>query len=364
MDGLDNLNTIEEKLCYKAAINNIPLIGAFELLPLCNMDCSMCYIRLTTEEIKKNGCIRTCKEWLSVAEEMKKEGTLYVLLTGGEPLLYKEFEDIYSGLRNMGMIVSINTNATLINDKVADFLEKNKPRRVNVTLYGASNEAYEKLCHNPKGYDETIKGIKLLKERNIDIKINVSLVKDNMNDLPKMMDLADLLEIPISVYTYMYPKTRNRGKTFKDDYRLRPKQVAQIDNYVKCRTETEEEFMRKRYEILSVYEYEKNNEPPEFIPLQCRAGKCSFWINWQGNMTPCVFLDNISTDVFKNGFKKSWSYIVQERKKILLPSDCASCEKRGVCQVCAASAYCETGSMDKKPSYLCDLTQEMLEILK
>lgn len=364
MDGLDSLNTIEEKLCYKAAINNIPLIGAFELLPLCNMDCSMCYIRLTPEEMKKNGCIRTCKEWLSIAEQMKKEGTLYVLLTGGEPLLYNEFEDIYSGLRNMGMIVSINTNATLIDDNMADFLEKNKPRRVNVTLYGASNKTYEKLCHNSKGYDETIKGIKLLKERNIDVKINVSLVKDNISDLSKMMNLADLLEIPISVYTYMYPKTKCRGKTFKDDYRLSPQQVAQIDNYVERRTETEEEFMKKRWLTLSAYEYEKNNEPPEFIPLQCRAGKCLFWINWQGNMTPCVFLDNIYTDVFENGFTKSWNYIIEKRNKILLPSDCASCEKRGVCQVCAASAHCETGSMDEKPSYLCDLTQEMLEILK
>ena len=364
MDGLDNLSTIEERLCYKAAIKNIPLIGAFELLPLCNMDCSMCYIRLTPEEMRKNGYIRSSKEWLSVAKEMKKEGTLYVLLTGGEPLLYNEFEEIYSGLRNMGMIVSINTNATLIDDNVADFLGKNKPRRVNVTLYGASNETYEKVCKNSNGYDQTIKGIKLLRERNIDVKINVSLVKENIDDLPKMMDLADQLEIPISVYTYMYPKARSVKRNFKSDCRISPQQVAQIDNYVEYRIKTEEEFMNNRLKTLSLYEYEKNNEPPEFLPLQCRAGKCSFWINWKGNMTPCVFLDNIHDNVFENRFRKSWDYIVKESNKILLPSDCASCDKRGVCQVCSASAYSETGSMYRKPEYLCRLTEEMLEILK
>lgn len=364
MDGLYKLNTVEEKLCYKAARNNIPLIGAFELLPLCNMNCNMCYIRLSQDEIRKKGYIRTCEEWLSIANEMKKKGTLYMLLTGGEPLLYDEFEEIYSGLRNMGMIVSINTNATLIDTKIADFLEKNKPRRVNVSIYGANNETYEKLCNNPKGYDETINGIKLLKERNIDVKLNVSLVKENMNSLPKIMDLADSLKVPISVYTYMYPKTTNRGKVFIDNYRITPQQAAHIDNYILCRTETEKEIIKKRCETLSVYEYEKNNEHPEYIPLQCRAGKCSFWINWKGDMTPCAFLDNIYTNVFENGFEKSWDYIVEESQKITLPYSCASCEKRGVCQVCAASAYCETGDINKRPNYLCELTEEMLEILK
>ncbi len=74
--------------------------------------------------------------------------------------------------------------------------------------------------------------------------------------------------------------------------------------------------MKNRWEYLNKYEYGKNTEPPKYLPLSCRAGKSSFWINWQGNMTPCVFLDNIYMDVFENGFIKSWNYIVEESKKI------------------------------------------------
>ena len=53
----------------------------------------------------------------------------------GEPFLYKDFDKVYNALRNMGIIVTINTNGTLINEEIADMLSENKPRRVNITLY-------------------------------------------------------------------------------------------------------------------------------------------------------------------------------------------------------------------------------------
>lgn len=59
----------------------------------------------------------------------------------------------------MGMILTINTNGTMINEELARFLGENKPRRVNITLYGASEKAYEELCHFPEGFDAAWKYI-------------------------------------------------------------------------------------------------------------------------------------------------------------------------------------------------------------
>ena len=61
------------------------------------------------------------EEWTKVAEDMMKAGTLFVLLTGGEPLLYPHFRELYQKLRGLGMIVTINTNGTLIDEEWADF---------------------------------------------------------------------------------------------------------------------------------------------------------------------------------------------------------------------------------------------------
>ena len=137
------------------------------------MNCDMCYVRLSKEEMEKLGRLRTADEWLTLAKQMQEAGTLFILLTGGEPLLYPEFKKVYMGLRKMGMILTVNTNGTLINEKWADFFGKEKPRRINITLYGADERAYEELCHYPGGFERTMRGIRLLKERGVDVKIKV-----------------------------------------------------------------------------------------------------------------------------------------------------------------------------------------------
>ena len=145
MDAFDGILKIEEKLVTKATIANIPIGGTFELLPLCNMNCDMCFIRLSKSEMNRIGTLKSADEWLRIAKEMKEAGTLFVLLTGGEPFLYPEFIKLYQGLKKLGMIITINTNATLVTEEIAQVLGKDKPRRVNITLYGASNKTYEKL---------------------------------------------------------------------------------------------------------------------------------------------------------------------------------------------------------------------------
>lgn len=364
MDTFSTMDSFEQMICKKASFNEIPITGAIELLPLCNMNCDMCYIRLSKEEAEKISKIMTADEWIEVAKQMKEAGTLFVLLTGGEPFLYKDFKKVYNALKNMGIIITINTNGTLIDEEIANMLKKNKPRRVNVTLYGASNEAYADICKNPKGFDQTINAIRLLKERNIDVKMNVSLIEKNKNELPLMFEIAHKLDVPIDVDTYMYPKTKGTKSDFDLQCRLNPKEAANIDIAIRYNTETEKSFMKNRIDFLNKYEYAKYVKPPQQIPMQCRAGKSSFWIDWKGNVTPCVFMENISINVFENDFSKCWKYIVKESKKLFMPKECVLCDKREICQVCMATVYCENGNFKKAPKYLCDFTEEMIEILK
>ena len=97
-----------------AGKRGVPLGGTFELSPLCNMNCKMCYIRISKEEMEKQGKLLTADEWLSLAKEAKSKGMLFLLLTGGEPFLYPDFWKLYESLKQMGFFVSINTNATLL----------------------------------------------------------------------------------------------------------------------------------------------------------------------------------------------------------------------------------------------------------
>ena len=64
---------------------------------------------------------------VSSRDQMKEAGTLFVLLTGGELLLYPGFREVYLGLRKMGMILTVNTNGTLLDEGWADFFAQHPP---------------------------------------------------------------------------------------------------------------------------------------------------------------------------------------------------------------------------------------------
>lgn len=112
MDLFDTNTTFERQLFAKAARNRIPLYGVLELLPLCNLNCDMCYVHLSKQEMQSQGGLRSVDEWISFAHQMKDAGTLFLLLTGGEPLLFPQFKELYTTLKDMGMILTINSSIT------------------------------------------------------------------------------------------------------------------------------------------------------------------------------------------------------------------------------------------------------------
>lgn len=81
------------------------------------------------------GKLRTVNEWIALSEQMQRAGVLFLLLTGGEPLLYPGFKELFTHLKKAGMILTVNTNGTLIDEEWADFFAKNPPRRINTLLW-------------------------------------------------------------------------------------------------------------------------------------------------------------------------------------------------------------------------------------
>ncbi|MCD7818155.1 MAG: radical SAM protein, partial [Lachnospiraceae bacterium] len=130
-------------LHWKAEQSKVPLSGTFELSPVCNMNCRMCYVRMTQKEMDATGGrLRSIEEWLTLAKEAQKRGMLLLLLTGGEPFLWPDFQELYTELKKLGLVISINSNGTMIDEKVMTWLSEDPPSRMNITLYGASDETY------------------------------------------------------------------------------------------------------------------------------------------------------------------------------------------------------------------------------
>ena len=353
--------TYEKMVLQRASMQQKPVSGTLELLPVCNMNCDMCYIRKSKKEVDLEGGLHSAEDWIKLGKEMARAGVLFLLLTGGEPLLFPEFQKLYLELRKLGMILTINTNGTLFDEEWADFFAKNKPRRINITLYGTDDTTYEKLCHYPGGFTKTMKAIQLLRERDIDVKINGSVTRENYKDMERIYEIGEHMGVPVHMDTYMLPGIKERMLPFTKQARLLPEEAAAAEIAMLKREMTSEAF--KSYVKNTVLQLErKETSYPDGI--SCLAGNCSFAIGWQGHMRPCVTFEAPAVSVFEKGFMAAWQEISQKSKTLKLSKACMDCSFRPVCKTCPASAYLENGSYDGTPEYLCRYSKKFIQLLQ
>lgn len=346
---------VTEYFYRKATAAGIPLSGTFELTPVCNMDCKMCYVRLSKQAQETIAPLVDGEGWLKLAQQAKNAGMLYLLLTGGEPFLHPHFRQILEGLHKMGFVITVNSNGTMIDETVVAWLKNCPPARINISLYGASNETYARLCSNPKGFTQTVKAIRLLKEAGIGVKLNCSLTPHNVDDLPEIVAFAKQNDLVLQVATYMFPPVRKDEALAGKNDRFSPEDAAYYMAYADYLTLGAERFCNQKAEFpCSDYPEEACMEPGDGV--RCRAGRCSFWITWQGNMTPCgMFPDKNSPNVFTTPFPDCWEQVKKQTAEIRLPAKCAVCTAKNTCHACAAMVVTESGCFDKVPQYRCDM---------
>lgn len=351
---------VTEYLHNKAARLHIPLSGTFELTPVCNMDCRMCYVRMSKAQQEAAHPLLTVEQWLDIGEQGKKQGLLYLLLTGGEPFLRPDFRQILGGLHRMGFIISINTNGTLIDADTVQWLKQTPPVRINLTLYGASDATYERLCGNPHGFTQATRAIQLLREAGISVKINCSVTPYNAEDLDAIFDYCRQQHLVIQATSYMFPPMRKDPAKIGRNDRLSPEQAAYYAAKVECLLNGEEEFLRRIQENDSMEPLTDSGADcleTEGEGVRCRAGKCSFWVTWDGKLFPCGMLTCCGgDDLLQVGFQQAWQRAVSDIAAVRLPARCSGCALQNRCRACAAMVYTESGDLHTVPDYRCRMT--------
>lgn len=357
-------NTIERMMIQKAFAMQRPLNGTLELLPLCNMSCSMCYVHLSRNEMEQRGRLRSASEWLELGRQMQKAGVLFLLLTGGEPLLFPGFREVYTGLRQMGIFLTLNTNGTLIDDDWVSFFAENPPRRINITLYGSSEETYASLCRYPGGFARTMRAIRSLKNAGVAVKINASAVKENAAEIVAIYDIGRELDIPVAVDTYMIPGLHERDLPIENQSRLLPEDAARMHWNVLRHDMSAAELQSHVHRMLEAVEHHDPRQHQYPDAVNCLASNCSFAVDWKGNMRPCVTLEEPAVPVFDLGFEEAWKQISVDTKQFRLNEKCTACRLRPLCPNCVGSAWLETGRYDGVPEYLCRYSEVLYRIMK
>ena len=349
---------LTEYLHRKASAMLLPLSGTFELSPVCNFSCRMCYVRKTQKQVNESPRrILTLEDWLEIARQAKEAGTLYLLLTGGEPLLWPDFWKLYEALVDMGFIVSINTNGSLIDEEAIARFRRRPPRRVNITLYGGSDATYLSLCGAEGVLSKVDRAIRGLRAAGIPVKLNCSLTPYNAGDLEWIVDYAKSLEVGLALVTYMFPPIRRDESMIGVNDRFTAEEAAEHHmRYLRYSRDPE------TYQQLLQGILEGTVEPPGLEEgcvdpvdgkIRCRAGKASFWITWDGWLLPCGMMPEPRVDIMQMSFAEGWQKTCEAAASLRLSGVCDQCPDSELCHSCAAVAYTETGSVSGIPTYMC-----------
>ena len=347
---------------------HIPFSGSFELTPRCNMNCKMCYIRMDEKEMEKVGHELPVEEWIRIAREAVAAGMTMVLLTGGEAILYKGFKQFYLELRKMGVLISINTNGTLFNDKWIEFFRENPPLKFNITIYGGSNETYAQLCGNPSGFDQLKRNVELLQSNGFDIMLNCTITKQNMHDMENIFNFGREHNLTVHTTTYNFPPVRKEGIDDPALSRMTATEAAKARIFLNwCAVHNDTKFKLSGQATLNQISQAHPTEDDcgEIVGdrVLCAAGRSNFWVTWDGRMLPCGMLPDMSFPLRDRPFKDVWQKVVAETGKITLAPECKRCKKNSICKPCAAKLKSETGFYDQKAPYLCQYQDEYIRLL-
>lgn len=338
----------------------LPISGNFELTARCNFDCPMCYVHLKQEDIDAQGRELTAQQWIDLARQARDAGMIFALLTGGEPFVRKDFFEIYHAMKEMGLLISINSNGSMLHGDILKKLMEDPPFRINISLYGGCPETYRNMC-GQDAFDRVVDNIRSLKEAGIDVRLNVSITPYNRADLAAICRKAEEMDVHIKLASYMYPSIRVNGGKYGYGDRLSPEAAAAAAVEWDQIRLTQEEFALRAQAMKACALVEESECAADLEEgVGCRAGSTAFWITWDGRMLPCGMMPYPTAYPLKDGFTAAWEQIKAQTGILRMPAKCGSCPKRGSCSVCAAVCVTETGRFDGVPKYVCAMTDETI----
>lgn len=355
-----NPDWIEDRLQQKAIQLRRPLSCIFELTYRCNFHCKMCYVRMDDEQAASFGRLRTLDEWLDMAAQIRKAGVFYLTLSGGECTLYPGFETLYEKAARMGFCLNIMSNAGAYTKSIRDLFRRIPPRNVAVTLYGGCNETYDAVTGDPQGFDKVIDNIRFLQSLGIPVKLNFTIIRENVLDYPKVSKTAGELGLPYNLITDITQHQRGVSLYDARSSRLTPAERACIA----CHPPQEAALaMENARELEKELVHFRQPVAPETLPPSqqdsCIGSHTACAIMWNGDMQSCISMNGYHPKKpFDVGFETAWAQLKAEQEETFrTPSVCQVCSMADEClQNCSARRFEGTGIPFEPDPYTCQYT--------
>lgn len=336
-------------LSLKGREKGIPVFGQFELTPLCNLSCRMCYVHLNPDQMKGTS-ILPAESWKDLIHQAWEAGMCVATLTGGECLTYPWFDEVYLYLHSLGIQVSIMTNGLLLNEERIQFFKAHMPYRMQITMYGQNDDVYERVTGR-RAFSTVISNVKKAIEAKLPIILAVTPNSYLGDDVMELLKLINDLGLQASVNNSLFDpreETGRSGQVQENDDEMYLKIYRMIDQFLGKEAKEIDESRLPPYGC-DIHECSE-------CGLRCGGGRSSFVIDWKGTLQPCNRMNMMKGYPLQEGFKTAWEKVNQQANAWPQVPECIECVYRKVCNTCAANMlkYAEPG---KQPIGLCEQTK-------
>jgi radical SAM protein with 4Fe4S-binding SPASM domain len=332
-----------------AVAKRVPLNGSIAMTHRCHLRCVHCYLGCERQTPPARGEQDTAF-WCSVVDQVAEAGCLNLLMTGGEPLLRPDFARVYRQALERGILVTVFTNATLVDEPIVQLFEELPPQEVEVTLYGASEEVYERVTGVKGSYKRCLAAIDRLLERGVPVGLKAVILTDNQHEMSALRKMASDRGVDFRVDGALFPC--RDGDPAPLDHRVSATDAVAI--------EMEDEGLRTR--TAEYFERTRGAAPNEML-YDCAAGLTSFHVDSEGTLLPCMMVSTHGFDLRHGTFREGWEGAIPRfREQEIRPGfDCHTCDMRFLCGACPAQASMESGSPHQKAEYMCRLGEARLD---
>ena len=339
-----------ERLNRRVLTERLPISGSIELTFRCNLRCVHCYCNLPMNDPEAIEMELGVDELYQILDQIAEAGCLWLLITGGEPLLRNDFLDIYIYAKKKGFITTLFTNGTLLSPELADALVEWPPFLVEITLYGATKQTYESITGIHGSFERCQRGIDLLLERNLPLGLKTMAMKGNRAEIDQLKTYAAKRGVSFRFDPLVNP--RLDGSKRPCNFRLSAEEVVALDLNDEKRVK----------EWRELYEKSKGIFLDDSL-FTCGAGISTFHIDPYGRLGVCEMSRFKSFNLRRGSFGKGWSEFIPQVLALKAEGDpkCSSCEFIALCAQCPGWAWLENGDPGTLVDHLCEIVHIQAE---
>lgn len=295
-----------------------------EIANECNERCLHCYIphELKTKTIDSS-------LFFKIVEEGRNLNILNVTLSGGEPLLHKDFVGFLKRCRELDLSVNVLTNLTLLTDEIIEEMVKNPLLCVQTSIYSMNPEIHDTITKMKGSLEKTKTNVLKLLNMRIPVQISCPVMKQNKDSFGEVVSWGKEHNITVATDYVIFASYDHTSCNLVN--RLSLEEVNEVFD-----SQLTKEYADYLYDSAKE-KYAMTADDP--ICSICRYYLC---ISAEGDVFPCVgWQNNKLGNLQEKSIKEIWQdsseiKCLREIKRNSFPR-CVSCEDRGYCTVCMMS---------------------------